>query len=193
MNNRQYKDFQDEELLVCLKQGDELAFSEVYLRYKGSLYFHALKMLGDREKAQDVIQELFAKLWYKRDDLNPGLLLSSYLYTSVRNRILDHISHEKVVARYQESLQDFIDKGEFQTDNFIRERELSVIIEKEISKLPTKMREVFELSRKGNLSYNQIADKLEVSENTVRKHITKAIKRLRVRLDYVLFLIFPFL
>lgn len=188
MRNGAYSGLEDQNLFLLCKQGDELAFSEIYLRYRGILYRHALKMLSDRDEAQDVIQELFAKLWYKRDSINLNISLSSYLYTAVRNKILDQFAHEKVVVRYEKSLQDFINKGEHTTENLVRERELSAIIEREVSQLPPKMREVFELSRKSHLSYSQISEKLDVSENTVRKHITKALKRLRPRLGYVVWL-----
>ncbi|MES2428100.1 MAG: RNA polymerase sigma-70 factor [Bacteroidota bacterium] len=189
MRNRPYRDLADQTLIDLLQTGDQDAFSEIYCRYTQPLYIHALKMLKDRDEAKDVIQEIFAKLWVKREDLVLTTSLSSYLYTAVRNKIFDAISHEKVVARYQQSLQVFIDKGEFITDNWIREKELTILIEKEIAELPPKMRAVFELSRKEHLSYAQISEELDVSENTVRKHITKALKKLRDKLEVVTIII----
>jgi RNA polymerase sigma-70 factor, ECF subfamily len=192
MNRNSYSNFQDQELLILFQEGSEEAFNEIYQRYRASLYLHALKMLKDRDEAQDVIQEVFTKLWHKGDTLVLSTSLSSYLYTAVRNRILDIFSHEKLVAKHQESLQAFIDKGEFITDNLIREKELASVIEREIAELPPKMREVFELSRKGHLSYAEIAEDLNIAENTVRKQISKALKRLKPRLaDFLLVVFIP--
>lgn len=189
MTVNSYTNLDDESLSVLLQLGNEQAFSEIYERYKGVLYIHAVKMLKDRDEAQDVIQELFTKLWNKRESLTINTSLSAYLYTAVRNRILDIFSHEKVVAIHQQSLQDFINQGEYHTDNYIREKELSLLIEKEISALPPKMKEVFELSRKEHFSYLQIAEQLDISENTVRKHITKALARLRSKIQLLLLLV----
>ncbi|WP_017257165.1 RNA polymerase sigma-70 factor [Pedobacter arcticus] len=188
MNVNQYNNLDDSSLLTLLQQGNEQAFSQIYERYKGVLYIHAVKMIKDRDEAQDVVQELFTKLWNKRETISINTTLSAYLYTAVRNRILDIFSHEKVVAIHQQSLQIFIKQGEYQIDNYIREKELALIIESEIATLPPKMREVFELSRKAHLSYLQIADQLNISENTVRKHITKALKRLRSKLQLLILL-----
>ena len=182
MKRHSYCNFQDQELLILLQEGNEEAFNEIYRRYSAGLYLHALKMLRDRDEAQDVIQEVFTRLWSKGETLVLSTSLSSYLYTAVRNKILDIFSHDKLVARHQQSLQAFIDIGEFITDNLIREKELASIIEREIADLPPKMREVFELSRKGHLSYAEIAEDLDIAENTVRKQISKAIARLKPRL-----------
>jgi len=185
MGSDAYKHLSDQELFDLFQAGNEDAFSNIYHRFKQPLYLHALKMLKDRDAAKDATQEVFAKFWSKRETLVLTNSLSSYLYTAIRNTVLDIISHEKVANRYQQSLEVFIGQGEFITDNWIREKELIALIEKEIARLPPKMRVVFELSRKEHLSYAQISEELDVSENTVRKHITKALKKLRGKLKAI--------
>jgi RNA polymerase sigma factor (sigma-70 family) len=96
---------------------------------------------------------------------------------------------KKIRANYTKSFQDFLDEGEYITDNYIREKEFSQIIEKEIAALPDKMRQVFELSRRQNLSRKEIAEKLNLSEKTVKNQITNALKILRGKLDIISFLI----
>lgn len=189
MKKTSLQNLSDFELLQLFAEGEDKAFTEIYQRYQSKLYYHALKMLKDRDEAQDVIHDLFTKLWDKRDSLALTGSLSSYLYTSVRNRILDIFSHEKIVSKYQESLQTFINKGEFITDHEIREKELTRVIEKEISDLPPKMREVFKLSREEHLTYAEIAKEMDIAENTVRKHITNAIKKLKPKFSDFLIIV----
>ncbi|MCJ8208837.1 RNA polymerase sigma-70 factor [Mucilaginibacter sp. RS28] len=179
----------DQELVSLLREGSEEAYAEIYNRYKWLLHTHAYKKLGDREAANDVIQELFAALWTKRQDIFLTTTLSAYLYTATRNRILNIIEHEKVESRYVDSLLVYANNYVASTDHLIRERQLMEIIEKEIAALPPKMREVFELSRKSHLSHKEIAEELSISEETVKKQIKNALKILRMRLGIVIYII----
>jgi len=185
-----FKNLEDDELLMKFNNGVYDAYTEIYTRYSPALYRHALKMLNDRASAQDVIQEVFTNLWINKSSISFNTSVKSYLYTSVRNKILDLIAKEKSQTNYLASLEDFILKGYYITDNLIREKELEAIINKEISSLPNKMREVFELSRKEYKSYADIAQELGMAENTVRKHINKALSRLRPRISDLLILAF---
>ncbi|MNY42681.1 RNA polymerase sigma factor [compost metagenome] len=108
--------------------------------------------------------------------------LSVYLYGAVRHKFFNSLDHEKVKANYRASLSTFIDSGEYTTDNLLREKELIHLIEKEVSLLPPKMREVFELSRKEHLSHKEIAGRLNISDKTVKKQMNNAIKILKVKL-----------
>lgn len=185
-----YKNFHDRELLLLLKQGNEFAFHEIYERYKGVLHLHAYRKLGDFDAAQDVIQELFEILWVKREDFPETTNLSGYLYNSVRNRIFNIFAHQKVKSRYVSSFLKFNSESSNITDEKIRERELAKQIEAEIDALPERMREVFLMSRKEYLSHKEIAEKLDISEFTVKNHIKKALKILRSRLGFFTFILF---
>ena len=178
-----YHQNSDLELAALLANDDDQAFAEIYERYKGVLYMHAYRMLGDEEEAKDVLQELFTTLWGHRKEIKITSSFSAYLYKSVRNRIFDIIAHRKVEQRYVSSLASFIENGECVTDNQLREKELTVMIEKEVSLLPPKMRQVFELSRNENLSYKEIADELKISDKTVKKQVSNALNILRQKLD----------
>jgi RNA polymerase sigma-70 factor (ECF subfamily) len=184
----EYSALSDADLIILLKNDDPMAYTVIYNRYFDSLYIHACYKLKDKEEAQDVIHELFTHLWNKRNELLIKSNLSSYLYISVRNRILDLISHKEVESKYVNSLQKFINEGHCITDHLIREKQLTTLIEKGISNLPPKMREVFELSRKEKLSHKEIASQLNLSEQTVKKQINNALKILRIKLGKMLFL-----
>lgn len=180
-----YQRYTDSALLTLIAENDDLAFAEVYLRYKGALFLHARRILGNDEEAKDVLQELFTTLWTRRNSIDLKTNLSAYLYASVRNRVFDIIAHRKVEEKYIASLANFVEKGEYVTDQQLLEQELRELIEREIGLLPPKMREVFELSRKEDLSYKEIADQLHISDKTVKKQVNNALHILRGKLDTV--------
>jgi len=185
-----YKQLSDLELLILVKEDDKSAFGELYLRYKEPLFFHASRMLEDSESARDIVQDIFAAIWSKREILVVPEAVDAYLYGSIRNRILNFIAHQKVVSRYTDSIDQFLAHGISPTDEAVREKELTRIIEREITLLPQKMREVFELSRKEELTYKQIADRLGLSEHTVKKQAQRAIRILRLKIKINIFFTF---
>lgn len=187
-----YGTYTDQELLDLLKESDPVAFTEIYDRYKLLLHRYAYRWLQDKEAVKDVIQELFTIVWTKRETLIFNKNLSGYLYTSVRNGILRKVSQDRRSIDYTDSLREYAEKGESITDHRLRENQLKQIIEQEISALPSKMREVFELSRNSHLSHAEIASQLGLSEHTIRTHIKKALRILRSRLGLRLFLLFLF-
>jgi RNA polymerase sigma factor (sigma-70 family) len=97
------------------------------------------------------------------------------------------IAHQQVESKYVSSLQRFLEEGYCVTDHQVRERQLAALIEKGISELPPKMREVFELSRKQAMSHKEIAEQLNLSEQTVRTQVKNALRILRLKLGMMLF------
>lgn len=187
---RAYKSLDDQALVTLLRQGDKEAYTIIYDRYKNLLYSHAYRKLGDPEEVKDVLQELFTNLWNKRADIPVTMNLSGYLYAGIRNRVLNLLSHKQVESKYITSLQQFIEDEAYTTDLAIREKEFAALIQKEIDMLPPKMREVFLLSRKEYLTHQEIADKLSISEQTVAKQVTNALRILRVRFGTLVILLF---
>lgn len=184
-----YSTFTDTDLAALLKSNDRAAFAEIYRRYKFVLHHHAWNKTRDKEEAQDTIQEVFAALWTKRETINIGTNLSGYLYSCVRNHILNMIVRNEVKTKYISSIQQFTQSGQVVTDHRVRENLLRALIEKEIAALPPRMREVFELSRKQHLSHKEIALIMGTSEQTVKKQMTNALKTLRTKLGLPLFLL----
>jgi RNA polymerase sigma-70 factor (family 1) len=184
-----YNKLSDHELLALLKESDSAAFAEVYDRYKVLLHTHAYKKFSDREEAKDIVQDVFTTLWKNREnsELNN---LPGYLYTAVRNSVINHITRKEVKTKYITSMQNFSSFGQIVTDHLIREKQLAEIIEKEIEALPKKMRVIFELSRKEHLSHKEIAERLAISEKTVDKQISNALKILKTRVEIMTFVTF---
>ncbi len=173
-----YSGYNDQELFSLLTTGDEYAFAEIYDRYWELLFRHALRILQDQSYAQDMVQDTFTNLWSKRETLDNAGKLSALLYKMLRNRIFDFIDYSQVRADYITALTVVSSSGTWTADARLRERELAAAIEKEIHSMPARMREVFELSRKENLSYREIASQLRISENTVKVQVSRALGKL---------------
>jgi RNA polymerase sigma-70 factor (family 1) len=182
---RNYAVLSDNELTALLKAGDDAAFTAIYDRYFWLLHTHAYKWMRNRDDAKDIIHELFSALWSKRETLDLENRLAPYLYAAVRNRIFNQLAKEKYAVKYSDSLEKFIKHGECITDHSVRERILLELIEEGIAEMPPKMREVFEMSRKRHLSHREIATQLDISEETVKKHINHALKILRPKLEVI--------
>lgn len=171
-----------------LKLGSHAAYTEIYERYFGVLYVHACKRMYDHEEARDLVQEIFFNLWSRREYLIPEKGVAPYLYSSVRNRLIDLMSKQSTYSKYITSLSDLSKTSTCVTDHLIREQQLAAIIEKEIDALPPRMREVFRLSRKNHFSHKQIAEQLQISELTVKTQIKQALKILRHKLGLIAYL-----
>jgi RNA polymerase sigma-70 factor (ECF subfamily) len=182
-----YKSLTDNELFVLVQDGNKYAFEEIYERFNGLLYIYACKMVPDREDARDIVQEIFVYLW-SNPDIKIKSQLSAYLYTAVRYKIFDWLDKNKSRSNYLQSLENFADQGDYVTDNYIREREFASLIEKEVALLPTKMRLIFEMSRRQHLSQKEIAEILQLSDKTVKKQMSNALKVLRLKLTSFLLL-----
>ncbi|HMI04884.1 MAG TPA: RNA polymerase sigma-70 factor [Pedobacter sp.] len=185
-----YGKISDYDLTILIRGGDRSAFTEVFNRYNSILYIHAAKKFANREDARDIIQEVFGLLWSTREELEPKSNLSGYLYTCVHHRVLNWFNRQKIQGKYIAHIQSIADANHGTTDNLARERQLSAIIEKEIESLPPKMREVFKMSRYDQLSHKEIAEILNIGEDSVRSHVKNALKILRVKFGLYKFLIF---
>lgn len=152
-------------------------------------------MLRDENAAKDLVQDLFTSIWEKSDLIRDNVGISSYLYVASRNRVLNYIQRGKTKSDYLAEIGKYSLQVSDETLEMLDEKDLMLLITDEIAKLPTKMREVFELSRLEDLSHREIAERLNVSESTVKKQVQNALKILKVRLsDYhslgVLLLVF---
>lgn len=178
-----YQILDDLELIAHLKNGDSNAFTEIYTRHVFVLLNHAYQKTRDREFAKDLIQEVFTMLWSKRETLQINSNVIGFLYTAVRNIILNKVAHQNVRENYISSMLQFANQEHAITDYLVREKQLNSIIEKEIAALPQRMQEVFKLSRNEHLSHREIAEKLDISEQTASKHVSNSLKILRLKLN----------
>lgn len=150
--------------------------------YQG-LSRYAFSILKDQEEAEDVVQKLFVKLWDKRKDIEIWKDAKSYLYRSTYNASLNELKRIKRHTMYETADKE----NGFQSDNDssskVMSEELEIRIDKAIQTLPPKCGEVFRMSRFKELSYKEIAEKLDISVKTVENHMGKALKLMREELE----------
>jgi len=180
-----YNTISDKELLVLLQEENRNAFAEIYRRYWSLMYMHALKMLKDEDDTRDVLQDAFACLWLNRGTIDHNSNLAGYLYTCTRNKVLDLIARQRVRINYLDSLGSFIEATSSRIIDDITEKELTQALENEIKQLPAKMRQIFEMRINKHLTYKEIAAELSLSDKTVKKQISNAIKILRPKLHHL--------
>ncbi|MCR8557782.1 RNA polymerase sigma-70 factor [Mucilaginibacter sp. BJC16-A38] len=172
----------DDRLLELLLEDNKDAFNLIYARYWEQLYVYVAKVVTDKDEAKDIVQEIFVSLWSRRMSLNDIISLKAYLFTAARYKGLSFIKDNINKSKYLESLTAFFEYENDSVNEQLAANELSLIIDREIDNLPTKMREVFILSRKENLSHKLISEKLMISDKTVKKQINNVLKHFRLKL-----------
>ncbi|TSD63311.1 RNA polymerase sigma-70 factor [Inquilinus sp. KBS0705] len=171
----------DIQLLDRLKQDDESALCAIYKKYWQPLYLSAYHVIKDKQICEDIIQELFIKLWNNRQAIEITVSLKAYLYAAIRYEVYRQIRSGSVRADiYDDLLERIHTPAVYGT---IEYKELIAQISSVINKLPEKCREVYKLSREEHLSHKQIAERMNISAKTVENHLTKALRQLRTSLS----------
>lgn len=173
---------EERSLILRLIEGDEDAFCELYATYKNRLIYFAMRFLKSREYAEDVFQDAFTVVWQSRRFINPDASFSSYLYTIMRNRILNQLRNAANEEKLKESI---LSQALDYTEDNKREvmlNDLKSLISHALQQLTPRQREIFEMSREAQLSHKEIADKLGISINTVQEHISTSLKLIRTYL-----------
>lgn len=166
---------------------DLSAFENIYREYWSELFDAAYQRIHSIEKAEEIIQELFVELWEKRDQIQIRESVEAYLFGALKFRILNYLRHEKVRESHMQVIRGGLSVSVNSLEEEIYVNELETAYLNEVNNLPEKCRAAFELSRNEQLSFKEIAGKLNVSVNTVEKHIGKALKVLRFNLrDFTL-------
>ena len=154
---------------------DPIQFEMAYKQYFSSLVGFAYQYVEDSDTSEDIVQEMFGKLWNKVEGIDIRTNLKSYLFGAVRNACLNYLRHQKVV----ESHESQSDEGYVHQINFLEMDELQEKVNEALAQLPEKRRQIFELSRFEEKKYHEIAEELDISIKTVETQMSRALKVMR--------------
>lgn len=174
----------DRLLFSKIEHGNEEAFKILFQNYYASLCYFANQYVKEDHAAEEIVQEVFLKIWEKRKIIKIETSVKQYLYKSVRNSSLNFIQHNKVKNQYaMDIIENF--KQEIDPTKYYLEVGLAEKIEESINSLPEKRKEIFRLCKEDGLKYKEIAEKLKISVKTVEAQMGLALKSLREKLkDY---------
>lgn len=166
-------------LLDRLVAGEQAAFSILFDMYWEPLYRYAQRLLHDNEDAEDVVQETFASLFKYKSALKEVTSLKAYLFTILRHHAVRVIQKKLRQRDFLSSFHAFLSQLEESPEEQFFSKEFATLVNDEVQKLPAKMREIFILSREHQLSYKEIAERLGISHETVKKQVYNSLKQLR--------------
>ncbi len=184
---------EERQLIVRLKAGHQASFGVLYSKYAPVLFSFSRKYLRSHEDAEEIVQEVFLRIWDKRDNIDENQSFSSYVIQAAKHRIFNGF-RKKV---NEQAYLDFLIHADDPSGNFtqmdVEYREIKIKAEKAIISMPTKRQEIFRLSREGGLKNKEIAEKLQISIKTVENQMGQALKYLRDELSEYQILILLFL
>lgn len=171
------------QLLTSLKNGETWAFREIFEAYQKKLYHFVFAITKSNFATEDILQEVFLKIWMKKDRIDVSRSFDSYIYTIARNHTYNYL---RGVAN-QESLRKEVWRNlkycYQQTENTLLLAEYEAIVNDILEHLPVKKRSIFILSKQQGKSNQEIADLLNISTKTVKNHLWKASKLIRLQLQ----------
>ncbi|MGD1893248.1 MAG: RNA polymerase sigma factor [Cyclobacteriaceae bacterium] len=171
------------ELVEKLRKSDIRAFDTIFYRFKPKLYVFTMKLTHNPEDAKEVVQEVFLKVWERRELIKPYQNLDSYLFTIAKNLVYNKARRRAYWVAYQEYINSLGISAERFTENTVQYNELVMFLEGSCQQLPPVRQKVFTLSRVDGLSHDEIAEQLNTSTSNVKNHIHKALRFLKEQMQ----------
>jgi len=172
----------DKYLVLTAAQGSQAAFVALFHRYKSKLYGYTLRLTGSEMLAEDIVQDVFTKLWADHASLASVDNFSAYLFRMSRNHVLNHfkrMAHETAIV--SEMFRDG-EPGNNNAHDLLAAREVEEVLQSVVDTLPPQQRAVYRLSRVEGKSHDEIAGLLKISPNTVKNHMVQAMATIRTQL-----------
>ncbi len=169
-------------LIRELKSGNAKAFEELYFHYHAKVYNFCYKIVRNRQEAEGLVQDVFVAIWENRGKLDEHKSFGGFIFRIARNKMLNIIRQKLTRKEYQQYVLHNDNKGtDLRTE--VESRELMDLIQEAVNTLPRKTREIFLFSRNAGMTYKEIAQKMNISENMVDHEIRKATQSIREHLD----------
>lgn len=173
----------DESLLVeLLVQGDEGAFARIFNRYQQKVYGTALGFLKSAAPAEEIVQDVFMKLWLKRATFGDVKNLEAYLLSMTRHLILDRLKKAAYENNHLKAFTASFPGYTDTTDHRLRNRQCEILLQEAITLLPPQQKQVYRLAKTAGLSQEEIATQMGISRLTVKKHMALALHSIRLHL-----------
>ncbi len=167
------------------RKGDERAFEKLFKKFYRRLYDFAFRVVRNKEIAEDIVQDIFIRLWEKKENIKP-VNIEGFIFKVLKNHCISYLRNIKIINNVKLDLNNLTHIEELYRIDFVRnepyvliEKELQLEMDKVINKLPDRCKEVFILSRVNGLKNREIADKLGINIKNVERHITKALRIFR--------------
>jgi len=169
-------------LLYELSQGSEMAFTQLYNQYKNVVFSTALKITKSRDLAEEVVQDVFLKIWQNHQNLAEISSIENYLFIISRNHIFDMI---KKIARDSAVVSNVNYKSTSanDTDEAIKDDQYNVILTQIVEQLPPQQQKIYKMAKWDGLSHQKIGEDLGISTETVKKHMAQALKFVRIKIS----------
>lgn len=173
---------EDHALIVALQQGDHRAFEKLYYNHSKIIFWKLLRMIKDRHQAEELLQDLFVKVWEKRNQINTEYPFAAFLTTIAKNIVIDH--HRRLARLYaaEKELQLTNTELSLVTEETVLSRETSELLNQAISQLPEQRRTAFKLCKLEGKTHAEAAQIMGISPNTVHNHLVKATQKLKAML-----------
>ncbi len=157
----------------------ELQFMQIFRRHEGRLFALALKLTKCRTYAQDVIQDVFIKLWEQKEEIGQIRNMEAWLYRLTENRVIDFLRKAAADERLRESVWDAMPFNQQETGAVVEAREYHHILQLAIAQLPPQRKLIYCLNREEGLNYREIAEELNISRHTVKNQLSTALQAIR--------------
>lgn len=169
----------ERELLLAMAKGDEKAFRQLFNHYWQHIYSVAFVFTKSIVLSEEIVQDVFLKVWLKRELLVPVKNFKGYLFTVARNHIYNELRKKSSERSFAKHLEEYFTEISSLPEQQLFLKETQSLIDEAVAQLPSQQRTVYELSRKDGLDHSQIADKLGISKLTVKSHMNKALNMIR--------------
>lgn len=174
-----YLTLTEKELVLLLKEGDRSAFGQLYHNYRVRLYHNIFKMIKSDEDAEELLQELFVKIWLNRQNLDPERSFKAYLFKVSENLAYDFFRKAALNRKLENYLTTTASGDANSIERYIYFKESSMLVNQAIENLPPRRKEIYKLCKIEGKSYEEVSKSLGISISTINEHIVKATKAVR--------------
>jgi len=180
-----YSDKSLHKIVKDLRKGDKQALDEIYKFFYPKLYVFAKSFLKVKDDINDILQDVFVKLWLSREKIGKVETFNSYLFTIAKNAIVSYFREKSKDQKFEARVKEILVSAENEYNDELEYRDLKQNLESIIDQLPNKRKQIFKLSREEGLSNKEIAEKLDISVKTVEDHMRHALRFIRKHLKTI--------